>query len=157
MGSTAARERGSGGMRHISEVMEKMPNGIGVRTESQPEQKFYEAFLGDKQTAVDGETVWRGDFFIEPQAKIGPFRADFKVGRKVGSRTVDVAVEVDGHKFHAMTPEQVEKDMRRDRAFVRMGVVVLRFSGREVTRDAKACVVEVEQLLTAWLTKAVRR
>jgi very-short-patch-repair endonuclease len=54
-----------------------------------------------------------------------------------------VVIEVDGHEFHERTPEQAERDRSRDRAMAAAGTMVLRFTGREINRDASACAQEV--------------
>lgn len=54
-----------------------------------------------------------------------------------------VAIELDGHAFHEKTKEQVAHDKKRERAIVRAGLPVLRVSGHEIWRNARACVLEV--------------
>jgi very-short-patch-repair endonuclease len=54
-----------------------------------------------------------------------------------------VCIEVDGHQFHERTPEQAQRDRERDRKLTAAGWMVLRYTGREVFRSAKACAAEV--------------
>lgn len=68
------------------------------------------------------------------QVQFGILRVDFLIGR--------VVVELDGHEWHERTPEQVERDHKRDRQLIACGYTVLRFSGREVIRDPRACAEE---------------
>lgn len=82
--------------------------------------------------------------FYEPEG-YAPYVPDFLIQR--GGRERDhreyVFVELDGHDFHEKTREQAEHDKRRDRWFAAHGHRLLRFTGREVWRDATACVDEV--------------
>jgi very-short-patch-repair endonuclease len=70
---------------------------------------------------------------------IGPYRADFALVSLGGF----IAVECDGHNFHDRTPDQAAHDRKRDRFFAMRGWLTLRFTGREIRRDAAACVAEV--------------
>lgn len=81
------------------------------------------------------------DLFVQHELRIEErsVRLDFAL---VG-RGVRLAIEVDGHDFHERTKEQAERDRSRDRALQRAGWTVLRFTGREVNRDAARCVAEV--------------
>lgn len=54
-----------------------------------------------------------------------------------------LCVEVDGAAWHERTPEQGQRDRERDRKLTAAGWTVLRFLGREVFRNASACVHEV--------------
>src|SRR6185436_10967029 len=54
---------------------------------------------------------------------------------------------VDGFKHHDRTAEQAERDGARDRALVAAGWVALRFTVREVLRDADACARQVLRFL----------
>jgi very-short-patch-repair endonuclease len=67
---------------------------------------------------------------------------------------VKVAIELDGHDFHEKNKDQVRKDKARERAIVQQGVTVLRFSGSEVVRNARACVEEVAKFLSRKPVKA---
>ena len=83
---------------------------------------------------------------VHTQVPVPPYRADILVIRRDGSKLV---VECDGKAFHS-TPEQVEYDKRRDRHFVLNGYAVMRFTGREITRDVRGCAAQVG----AWLVRA---
>lgn len=80
---------------------------------------------------------------IHPQAPVGKYAADLLLclGQK------RVVVECDGHDFHERTPEQAERDKSRDRFMVAQGLTVMRFTGRELTRDAGKCAQEVLSFL----------
>jgi very-short-patch-repair endonuclease len=58
-----------------------------------------------------------------------------------------LVVEVDGHDYHERTKEQAEYDKSRDRSITTAGYTVLRFTGREVYRDASAVTSEIEAFL----------
>lgn len=128
---------------------------IRAKLMSPIEETFLDAY-GEGGTVATGERLRWGPWWIEPQAHVGPFRVDFVCGVDFGKRSVDVVIELDGHEFHQKTPEQVEGDRKRDRAFIRLGVVAMRFTGREVTRSAKACAREVRDQLMRWAEKSMR-
>jgi very-short-patch-repair endonuclease len=80
---------------------------------------------------------------IQPQASVGAYRADLLLanGRQ------RVAVECDGHDFHERTKQQAEHDKKRDRFFAAEGITVLRFTGTEIHRNARACAIEALSVL----------
>ncbi|ROZ98812.1 DUF559 domain-containing protein [Gordonia sp. OPL2] len=66
---------------------------------------------------------------VRTQVKIkGVGRVDLLVGTRL-------IIEVDSEEFHDRTPEQREKDRRRDEAAARLGYVTLRFSYQRVVND----------------------
>jgi len=77
------------------------------------------------------------------------FRPDLMVIRKHRSGVSSaVYVECDGHDWHDRTPEQALRDKSRDRSiYAETGVAVVRFTGREITRNADACAREVHAIL----------
>ncbi len=69
---------------------------------------------------------------LEPQYPALGYYIDFAiVSRKI-------AIEIDGHDYHK-TIEQRTHDSKRDRALDLDGWRVIRFTGSEVRRDARAC------------------
>lgn len=78
------------------------------------------------------------------QPQCGVFRPDFALARAgwLYPEPLSLVVEVDGHAFHERTPAQAERDRSRDRSLVSQGITVLRFTGREVWRDAGCCARE---------------
>lgn len=73
--------------------------------------------------------------YIWPEATVGKYRADFLVcfahfngGYSWG------AIECDGHNHHNLTKEQAEHDRERDRYFQSIGLLILRFTGTEISR-----------------------
>lgn len=86
--------------------------------------------LGDLADAIESEH-WFGD----PE-KHSRYRVDFIL------KDARLIIELDGHEHHS-TKEQLEKDAIRQRYLTRAGYSVIRFTGREVKRDPKKCVLEV--------------
>lgn len=84
-----------------------------------------------------------GGWSMFRELPIGRFRADFAFVSFAGL----VAVECDGHNFHDRTPEQAEHDRSRDRFLAKNGWRTLRFTGREIVRDAVECVGEIFDML----------
>lgn len=85
--------------------------------------------------------------YLEIQAPIGKYRADFLFTTSREGGISKLAVECDGHDFHEKTKEQAAHDKKRDRFFAAQGIALLRFTGSEIYRDASACAEEVEGLL----------
>lgn len=77
-----------------------------------------------------------------PQLRVGQYRADFAII----NGDVGIFVEVDGHEFHS-TPEQKERDAKRDRELLLAGWVTVRFTGREIYRNPSGCVDEILALV----------
>ena len=97
----------------------------------------------DEQWRVSGEYV-----AVIPQFKIEQYRVDFAfILQSDFHGTHVVVVECDGHKFHEKTKEQARKDKFRERALVKMGAKVLRYSGSEIWADPRKCVREVFNFL----------
>ena len=96
---------------------------------------------------------------ILPQFQVGMYRADFIVSLLCHHREggPSVIVECDGHDYHERTKEQAEHDKSRDRFMQSAGHHVLRFTGREIHRNAAKCAREVMALLIARGTEAMQR
>jgi len=85
---------------------------------------------------------------LHPQERVkttgGTYNIDFVVRSKAGNEARGtVAIELDGHDFHEKTKEQVAQDKKRERAIVKAGLPMLRFSGHEIWKNTRACVLEV--------------
>jgi very-short-patch-repair endonuclease len=90
-----------------------------------------------------------------PQVRCGRYRVDFLfVGEGHLQPPVMVAVECDGHDFHERTKEQARRDKSRDRELAAMGVQVLRYTGSEIVKNAKSCVVEAAMLVSSRSSQA---
>ncbi len=130
---------------------------------SAPEQLWYAA------SAAVGLPQWAS---IIPQHEIGNYRADFMVN-PIGyfvnhpfnlfpdsllfslSRSLQCfVVEIDGFEWHDKTPEQAERDKGRERFIQQQGYKLFRYAAREVLRDPKKCVVDIEELVIKELRKA---
>jgi very-short-patch-repair endonuclease len=91
---------------------------------------------------------------LQPQSKVKTARGEYVVDFLVRhdserQRQTDFVIELDGHEFHEKTPQQATRDKARERAILKGGVPVLRFSGYEIVRDARGCIREVEEYLNA--------
>lgn len=89
---------------------------------------------------------------IEPQKQVGPYTVDFAFSVSEGcwfggQPPVQVAVECDGEYFHDRTSKQVERDRERDRYLNMHGWRVLRFSEREIVKDAHRCAAETKKFI----------
>ena len=79
------------------------------------------------------------------QAMVADYRVDFLIDSVSvhGERSI-VVVECDGHDFHERTKEQAQRDRRRDRLMLGLGIKVLRFTGSEIYNDSMAVWSEIE-------------
>lgn len=112
------------------------PAGNNIKTESPIEALLVHAI---------GEEIARCNLECQPrtQVRLGPYRVDILV--ETGGRRL--VVECDGAAYHASSKDQVERDKRRDRYFAANDIAVMRFTGAEINRSARACAAEV----AAWL------
>lgn len=108
---------------------ESPPSWYRDRNQSYIEKEFSKE-LGDLANAIESEH-WFGD-----QEKHSRFRVDFIL------KDARLIIELDGHDFHS-TKEQLENDAIRQRYLTRAGYSVIRFTGREINKDPKKCVLEV--------------
>ena len=90
--------------------------------------------------------------FIFPQKVVGKYRADFIIrgmGYKPQTRVwppniqSTIAVECDGYDFHS-SQEQKDYDKNRDAYFLENGIKTIRFTGKEIHKDARRCVNQIE-------------
>ena len=78
-------------------------------------------------------------FKVETQFKLGPYRYDFVVKRD--GKAVAL-IECDGATFHS-TPEQRERDLAKDELAQKHGLVMFRFTGRQINHNAWKCAEEI--------------
>lgn len=116
--------------------------------------------IDDSDFQSPGPCKTHSDFtcieIFHSQFRMPPFRADFAIQRIMRADRESqafaspvVIVECDGHEFHERTAEQATRDRRRDRAMAADGYAVLRFTGRELFKDADACAEEVDLYIEA--------
>ncbi|BCB42055.1 endonuclease domain-containing protein [Vibrio parahaemolyticus] len=108
------------------------PSWYRDRGQSHIEAEFSKE-LNELADLIESEQ-WFGD-----KAKHARYRVDFIL------RDARLIIELDGHAYHS-SPEQLEKDAIRQRYLTRSGYTVIRFTGREINRDAKGCVDEVRTI-----------
>ncbi|WHU04285.1 DUF559 domain-containing protein [Sphingomonas sp. NIBR02145] len=107
-------------------------------------EKQFSAELDDLADLIESEH-WFGD--AEKHAR---YRVDFIL------KDARLIIELDGHEYHS-TKEQLEKDAIRQRYLTRAGYSVIRFTGREINRDAAACVREVREMYRERMQRAPAR
>lgn len=97
------------------------------------------------------ETGAPHDIKIAAQHPVGPYRVDFAilVTPVAPGPPLKLAIECDGHDFHERTKEQARRDKNRDRVLASFGYHVLRFTGSEIWRDARACAAQIERIIDA--------
>lgn len=96
------------------------------------------------------------NYYILPQHEIEinekKYRVDFLViyskEPQLMKKNESVIVELDSYLWHGRTPEQFEKEKKRERNLMETGYKILRFSGREIVYDVHNCVEKVIIFLT---------
>lgn len=91
--------------------------------------------LGEFANLIENEK-WFGD-----GSKHFRYRVDFIL---MDARLI---IELDGHDYHS-SPEQLDKDSKRQRYLTRAGYTLIRFTGRQIVNDCNACVLEVRSIYT---------
>lgn len=113
-----------------------------------------------------GDPFGRETLTIEPQAKIGKFRVDFRLTRILmvpdfgsldpkgvpGAKLIrrELLVECDGHEFHDATKERAAKDKARDRELQSAGYNLFRFTGSEIWNKPLTCAKQILDHLEKW-------
>lgn len=108
---------------------------------------FFHAGLPGSFETLNPKRDWRG-FEIHCQFPIGKYQADFFVDlvHWRGQRIFAV-IECDGHDYHERTKEQARHDKERDRYFQSLGLLVLRYTGSEIYKDALKCAVSALEII----------
>jgi very-short-patch-repair endonuclease len=88
---------------------------------------------------------YRADFLVIVE--------DYRFATHEFVRLATLVVEVDGHDHHERTKEQAAYDRKRDRAMLREGIPVMRFTGSEVFRDAHEAVLDIDEYLIEQVSK----
>lgn len=93
-----------------------------------------------------GDIEWQ----VLAQVPVGKYCADFVLRhRGAGTRIWLVAIECDGHDFHDRTKEQATRDRERDRQFQKQGLLIARFTGRDIWANPTRCAAEAFALALA--------
>lgn len=103
------------------------------------------AKVTDKHGLMHNRQVIR----IRPAHPVGRYRADFLVTAEnhgVTPAFAPVVVECDGFNYHDRTREQARYDRERDRYMLHRGLLVMRFTGEEITEAPFSCAAEVLSL-----------
>jgi len=87
----------------------------------------------------------------------GTYKIDFALVRPLPSRSIRLAVELDGYEFHHATRQLVDRDNRRTRALAKRGWTVVRYSGSEITKDAGRCALDAAAIVIDLLDAYERR
>ncbi len=96
---------------------------------------------------VNGSYAIRG-FEIEPQAKIGKYRVDFRITQygsavKKPQPQKSVIVECDSQEFHERTEKQRRYEKARDRMLTTKGLKVFHFTGKEILHEPMRVAAEI--------------
>ena len=94
---------------------------------------------------------------IQPQKMVSTSRyiLDFLINFWFRDDWISFAIECDGFEFHQKTKEQADHDTARERVLVSLGYRVLRFTGRQINADAKACAMEALDQIMDWQTQRI--
>ena len=86
----------------------------------------------------------KGQVMLMPQMKIDKYFIDFYLCGYLSDYgpAYGIGLEVDGHEWHEKTKEQVSKDKKRERKILMEGIPLLRYTGSEVYKDVKSCILE---------------
>lgn len=93
---------------------------------------------------------------IKPQKQFDKYRIDFGVIFHFHGEFLQLAIECDGQAFHS-SPEQKERDSKRDRELSALGYDVLHFTGREIFRNAPLCAAEIMNRIEAFQSDRLSR
>lgn len=77
--------------------------------------------------------------FIIPQFPVRAAGKQYRADFMYCASAYRLAIECDGHNFHASTKEQAANDRGRDRSFTIEGIPFIRFTGSEINRDPIKC------------------
>jgi hypothetical protein len=102
----------------------------------------FATYADDEWREVDGFLDLGDAAILGQQVRIGPYRVDFLFGSSGLGSNRGVVIECDGHDFHERTAGQAQRDKSRDRWLQVHGYMVLRFTGREIFKNAAGCAGE---------------
>jgi len=108
-------------------------------------QSFIEEQFNNELEGLAG-LIEKEHWFGDPE-KHSCYRVDFIL------KDARLIIELDGHEYHS-TKEQLERDAVRQRYLTRAGYTVIRFTGREINRNAVSCVAEVREIYKERMQRA---
>ena len=79
---------------------------------------------------------------IEPQVKIGRYRADFAIKER------KIIVEIDGKEWHS-SKKQIKKDLEREDYLYNLGWSIIRITGSEVYQNGEEIAAEIKGFLNS--------
>lgn len=82
------------------------------------------------------------------EEKVGGYSPDFTIW----CSSLQFVIEIDGYNFHEKSKEQVKADKQKDRNYLKLGYIPIRFSGSEVYLNPIDCVKETLQTVFYTLT-----
>lgn len=133
-------------------------DGTILMTQSPVERMFY---ISLKNAAVrNGITLDDGFHYFKPQYKVEVSRKTYYIDFCLSvfdgiSDSIDLFIEVDGHKYHNESKKKVAEDKRRERALQTSCAGMITFTGSEVYNDPDGCAEEaVSTLLKLMKNKA---
>ena len=107
-----------------------------------------EFYLAESEGDAFVVPVFGPSIYIWQQVKVDKYKADFVV-RFAHWRggAVFGAIECDGHNHHDLTKEQAIHDRERDRHFQARGIIILRYTGKEIYRNPLKCAADALGIL----------
>lgn len=129
------------------------------RCESFIERRFLAALLFSERFTFDAKDVGVAEdtdgIILGQQVIIGEYRVDFAMKRR-GFDSIRLAIELDGHRFHGASADQVTRDRARDRDVTSKDWRIVRFTSREVIADAMLCAEEARNIVMTLTSNAER-
>jgi very-short-patch-repair endonuclease len=132
---------------------------LGRRTELPGRAALFE-LLSLVATGAQSELEIWGVLHVLDVPQLPAYRQQYRVQLRTTHADLDVAwpevrlaVELDGAAFHG-SPEQRERDLRRDAALAAVGWLVLRFTYRRLVHEPEACRAEIAAVYRARLALA---
>lgn len=144
-GASLSEHEVRGWLRHVGLQVDEPHIPLLAKAGSGAEVLLAVQFIRKPDTRIDPiRNVWtNGDITLELQAPCRMYRIDLLVMRGDWK----LAIEVDGAEWHQSSELQVQADYLRQRRIVASGYRVIRFTAREIFRDARECWRQVEASL----------
>lgn len=94
----------------------------------------------------NGKEYVHSGVYWSSQYQVENYRADYFMSvNRINS--INIIVELDGHRFHEMSEKQRRYEKKRDRFFQKRGFRVFRFTGAEVVANPFKPVIECVSFL----------